>query len=123
MITEPVHLPQQNLSIPPPNHESFIIPMAEPNVAQPQNHVHAQIQMLCPLSIFSGNDFSPQHPEAEQSHLNGCLSPTAKRILPQAQLWQRVCLPFQLSLLALLGHVQAQNHINKDGHASYLPKI
>ncbi|KAL4637190.1 hypothetical protein ACB092_03G062300 [Castanea dentata] len=43
MTANPVHLPQQNLSTPPlpPNHGSFHIPMAEPNVAQPQNHVPA----------------------------------------------------------------------------------
>ena len=36
----------QSINLWKPNHESFLIPMAEPNVAQPQNHVHAQIQMF-----------------------------------------------------------------------------
>nr|POF15841.1 hypothetical protein CFP56_35277 [Quercus suber] len=42
MTADSVHQPQQNLSTPPPpNHGSFHIPMAEPNVAQPQNNVPA----------------------------------------------------------------------------------
>uniref|UniRef100_A0A7N2KS78 Uncharacterized protein n=1 Tax=Quercus lobata TaxID=97700 RepID=A0A7N2KS78_QUELO len=69
MIAEPVHLPQQNLSTPPPNHESFHIPMAEPGVAQPQNHVQAQIQMLW----FEGNYTSEFSHVAHQCCFDGNL--------------------------------------------------
>ena len=34
----------QSINLWKPNNDSFLIPMAEPNVAQPQNPVHAQIQ-------------------------------------------------------------------------------
>ena len=48
----------QSINLWKPNHESFLIPMAKPNVAQPQNLVHAQIQMLwCKFSFFS-NEYS-----------------------------------------------------------------
>ena len=66
MTADPVHLPQQNLSTPPlpPNHGSFHIPMAEPNVAQPQNHVPAD-----QYYIMHVNDPSTL------SHQNSSISP------------------------------------------------
>nr|POE67344.1 hypothetical protein CFP56_78605 [Quercus suber] len=65
--------------------------------------------------------FQPPTPKAEQPHLNGCLSPTVKRIRPQVHLWQWVWLPSRLSSLATWPH-QLDAETNKNGQPRLGPR-